>query len=72
MQNYGQPVYDRPGSTTSFVGHQPPPAPAYQQQQQWSQQAPQQQQQSAPGYNPGTYGAMPGGYSQGAQVWHID
>jgi hypothetical protein len=29
MQNYGQPPpgYQRPGSTTSFVGQQPPPPP---------------------------------------------
>ena len=45
--------------------------PPYQQQQQWGQQPPQQQQPSAPGYNPGTYGAMPGGYSQGNQVQYI-
>ncbi|KAF3040855.1 hypothetical protein E8E11_007238 [Didymella keratinophila] len=56
MQNYGQPVYDRPGSTTSFAGQQAPAVPPYQ-----------QQQPSAPGYNPGTYGAMPGGYNQGNQ-----
>ena len=68
MQNYGQPVYDRPGSTTSFAGQQPPPVPPYQQQQQWGQQPPQQQQPSAPGYNPSTYDAMPGGYGQGNQV----
>lgn len=68
MQNYGQPVYDRPGSTTSFAGQQAPSVPPYQQQQQWGQQPPQQQQPSAPGYNPGTYGAMPSGYSQVNQV----
>ncbi|KAF1929761.1 uncharacterized protein M421DRAFT_4202 [Didymella exigua CBS 183.55] len=66
MQNYGRPAYDRPGSTMSFAGQQPPPVPSYQQQQQWSQQPPQQH-QSAPGYNPGTYGAMAGDYGQGAQ-----
>ena len=77
MQNYSQPGYERPGSTMSFTG-QPPPVPQYQQQQ-WGQPPPplsqqqqqQQQQQQTPaasGYNPGTYGAMPGGYTQGSQV----
>ncbi|KAH6612569.1 hypothetical protein C7974DRAFT_323074 [Boeremia exigua] len=70
MQNYGQPVYDRPGSTASFSGQHAPPVPPYQQQQQqqqqqWGQQPPPQQQQS--GYNPNTYGAMPGGYAPGSQ-----
>jgi hypothetical protein len=79
MQNYSQPGYDSSGSTMSFTG-QPPPAPQYQQQQwgqpllppaQEQQQQQQQQQQqapAAPGYNPGTYGAMPGGYTQGSLV----
>ncbi|KAJ4987171.1 hypothetical protein SVAN01_07323 [Stagonosporopsis vannaccii] len=53
MQNYGQ----------------PPPVPPYQPQQQWNlqQQPPQQQQHATTGYNPGTYGAMPGGHTQGLQ-----
>lgn len=72
MQNYGQPSYDRPGSTSSFAGQQQPPVQPYQQQQQWSQQPPQQQQPSAPGYNPGTYGVMPSTYAHGSQVQHID
>lgn len=33
--------------------------------QQWNQP-----QQAAGGYNPATYGTMPGGYSQGQQVCH--
>ncbi|KAJ4352696.1 hypothetical protein N0V95_004021 [Ascochyta clinopodiicola] len=68
MQNYGQPVYERPGSTASFAPP-PPPGPPYHQQQ-WSQQPSQQQQpqqQAAPGYNPGTYGVLSGGYAQGSQ-----
>jgi hypothetical protein len=74
MQNYGhgQPAYERPGSTTSFTG-QPQPVPSYHQQQQWGQQPPQQQQQQAAlGYNPGTYGVMPGGYAQSPQVGYTD
>ncbi|KAF1914987.1 hypothetical protein BDU57DRAFT_596802 [Ampelomyces quisqualis] len=52
MQNYGQPPgYQRPGSTASFAGQNQAPNP------QWEQP----QQQVAGGYNPGTYGAMPGG-----------
>ncbi|KZM21130.1 hypothetical protein ST47_g7735 [Ascochyta rabiei] len=71
MQNYGQPVYERPGSTASFTGPPPPPPGPPYHQQQWGQQPPQQQQpqqqQAAPGYNPGTYGVLPGGYAQSSQ-----
>ena len=81
MQNYGQSAYERPGSTASFTGQPQPPVPQYHQQQ-WGQPAPQQQQQllllqqqqqqqqqaAGSGYNPGTYGVMPGGYAQGSQV----
>ncbi|KAF2134028.1 hypothetical protein P153DRAFT_427901 [Dothidotthia symphoricarpi CBS 119687] len=92
MQNYNAPPpppgYQRPGSTASFAGQQPPPLPprtpqGYQSvapptHSQWASpiqtQAPSapwnqpQQQQTAGGYNPGTYGAMSGGYAQGYQA----
>ncbi|KAF2644299.1 hypothetical protein P280DRAFT_515256 [Massarina eburnea CBS 473.64] len=83
MQNYGQQGqtgYQRPGSVTGFSAPAPPPpygAPQGYQSAAPPNQSPAQQfqqwgpPQQAGGYNPGVYGAMPGGYSQGQSAQDV-